>query len=452
MSAHPGDWREGLRRYLAVGIWRREPAPSAWRRAGRRALQLAVIVGQGTARDQTLLRASALTYFTMLSLIPLLALALSLVEAFGVSADLAHLVVDRIAAGSPEARDRILELVERVDFGRLGALGAGALGVTTVLAIGAVERAFNQIWGVERERSLPRRFADYLAVLVVAPLLLGIAVSVGASLRSHTAVQAVLQRSELSGLARSALGAVPGVLQWLGFAFLYGWMPNTKVRWVPALVGGALAALLFSLAQWLYLGFHIGVARSNALFGSFAALPLLLVWIYVSWVVVLVGCELAFAWQNLASFRQARAGEEPGPAAREAIALAVAARMARGFRAGTGGFTAEGLAEELDVPVRTVRAVLARLEERDLVAPRGGGDADAYQLARAAEGIPVADVLAAMRGPRHFGGHDPAESGVGELLASLDRSTQEVLQGRSLAELAAERAAPRPVDPRDGDA
>jgi len=232
-----------------------------------------VVVAQCIERDQILMRATALTYFAMLALIPILALAIGLVGAFGVSDDLARAVVDKVAAGSPEAGQYILDLVKKVNFGSFGAVGGISLFVTTVLGLGTVERSFNKIWGIERERSLMRRFADYLAVLVVAPLLFTAALSIATSLRSETILQQVLAHPALAQAHQLGLRQTPTVLLLLGFAFLYWFLPNTSVRIGPALLGGAVAAVLFGIAQALYIGFNVGVARSNAIFGSFAALP-----------------------------------------------------------------------------------------------------------------------------------------------------------------------------------
>ena len=427
-----------VQRYLDQELWRKAEGEAAWLRIGRQALQVGVIVSQGVARNHTLLRASALTYFTMLSLIPLLALAIALVEAFGAGDQLVRLVVGQIGAVSPEAGDQILAMVKRVDFRSLGAVGGATLFITTVLALSNVEKALNFIWGVDRARPLVRRFPDYLAVLVVAPLLLTVALSLATSLRSDAVVARVLSQPVLATLYDLGFHHTPTLLFWGAFSFLYWFLPNTTVRPVPALVGGALAALLFTALQGAYVAFQVGAARSNALFGSFAALPILLVWIYFSWAIVLLGAELAFALQNRASFRQAREGEEPEPAEREAIGLAVATQLARAFRTGDGGVTAEELAGTLDVPVRTVRSLLRALESATLVAPRGDAKLDGYQLGRAAETITAADVLTALRGAstRTLGrlAGDPA---LRALLTEVEAGLGPVLRGRTLAELAA---------------
>lgn len=446
MAVDLAGLRDRAKHYFERDLWRsrRSTGEPAWQRFGRGALQVGVIVFQGIERDQLFLRTSALTYFTMLSLIPVLAVAIGLVGAFGVSDDLARFVVDRIAAGSPEAGQTILDLVSHVSFRSLGVYGGAMLLVTTVLQITSVERAFNAIWGIERERSPIRRFADYLAVLVVAPLVFTVAVSVATGLRSEAMVERLLAHPMLAHAWDLGLQHLPTALLWLGFAFVYWFLPNTNVRIVPALLGGAVAAVLFALAQELYIGFNVGVARSSAVFGSFAALPLLLAWLYVSWTIVLLGCEVAFASQNLASFRLARAGEEPRPAAREAIGLAIASRVARAFADGEE-IRDEMLASELDVPVRTVRAILRDLAAGGIVSERGDAP-DAWQLGRAAEHVAVADVLEALRGKAGVpGAAHTADATVRALVAEIEGEVDTALRGRTLADLAGRAS----VDPRE---
>jgi membrane protein len=437
MRAQEEAWLDRVRRFFSSELWTREVSPRivvSWAQA---CLQFVVLVAQGFANDQLLLRASALTYFTMLSLIPLIAIAFSMVGAFGVSQDLAEFVVERVAAGSPQAGERILQILEQVDFAGLGALGATLLFVTTVLAISNVERALNAIWGVKHQRSWMRRFPDYLAVLIVAPLVLGVALSLGTTLQSPVLVQRLEGVPGIAFLYTTGIRQAPFVFLCLGFSFLYWFLPNTKVRIGCALFGGVVAALLFTLAQHVYVDFQVGMARSKAVFGAFAALPLLLVWIYLSCAILLLGAEVAFALQHLPFYRRLRRGAEPGPAAREAIGLAIAVRAARAFRRGSQTLAAETLADDIGVSVRSVRDILMRLEQAGIVAARGDPEREGYQLGRAAERVSAADVLAALRGERDPAlGERPEGAALAKLLTELDRREAELLGPLSLAELA----------------
>jgi len=433
-----GELRARVERYVERDLWRRRRGAPPLVRFGRHLLQLVVLVAQGVERNQTLLRASALTYFAVLSLLPLLALAVGLVDAFGASKDIVDLVVQQVATVSKEGGEWLRERVQAIDFRSLGVVSGATLFLTTVLALSNVEKALNQIWGIDRQRPLVRRFPDYLAVLVVAPLLLAVAISLAASLRSDAVVSRLLSTPMLAWIYHTGLHEAPTLLFWAAFTFLYWFLPNTQVRIGPALLGGAFAAVLFALLQWSYVAFQVGVARSSAVFGTFYAIPVLLVWIYFSWAIVLVGAELAFAEHSLASMRRIREGDDPRPAVREAIGVAVAARVARAFRDGDGALAAEALADALEVPVRTVRAVLGELEAAGIVAPRGDAREAGYQLARAAESIRIEEVLRALRGSSDEAAppvtHDEA---VRSLLAEIERGARGALGGRTLADLAA---------------
>jgi membrane protein len=431
-------WRRA-QEYVQDELWTPETLAQHGLRRFRRALQLVVGVAQESRRDLILLRASSLTYYSVLSIIPLLAFALALAEALGVDVGrrLVGLVIDNLAPGNPEAARQIVAVLERVDFRSLGTVGAIVLFVTTVLGLSRFEIALNHVWGVTRERGWERRFPDYLAVLVVAPLILGLALSLGTTLSSYTLVQRLLDYPLFDLLYRTGLRYAPLLLLWLGFSFLYWFLPNTRVRMTSALLGGALAALLFSVAQSLYVWGNIGASRANAVYGTLAALPLLLVWIYVSWVIVLLGAEIAAVHQNLVMLRRAH-GRVPGPAAREAVGLAMATQIARSFDAGDAPLRVEALADQYRVTPSSVRSILADLQRAGLVAVREADGQSGFQLGRSAERIPVAEVLRALRGTRErlAAGTEPVD----DLLTQVERSAAAVLEGRSLAELA--RAAP----------
>ena len=437
MSPETQSLQERLHHFFDRDIWTPEETARRSLEWVRRTLQFVVVVVQGLASNLILLRASALTYYSVLAIIPLLAIALSMVKALGVSENLAQIIVDRVAAGSPEAGERILGLVQQVDFAGLGTIGAGVLVLTSILGISSIEHTLNTIWGVKRQRSWDRRVPDYLAVLIVAPLLLGVALSLGTTLQSQALVRELLEIERFATLYKMGLQQAPLVFLWMGFTFLYWFLPNTHVRVVPALIGGFVGAVLFTFAQQTYVGFQVGVQRYSVLFGGLAILPLLLVWIYLSWVIFLVGAQVAFAHQNLGRVRRARrGGDEPGPAAREMFGVAIAARLARAFRDGEGGMGPDALADALDVPVRTVRSILADLEGAQIVAPRGDAR-ESFQLGKAADTVPIASVLEALRGGRTPDDEiSRAGAAVVELMAEVDRQATQALAGQTLAELA----------------
>jgi membrane protein len=342
-------------------------------------------------------------------------------------------------------------MIEGVDFTGSGAVGGGVLFAMTVLAVGNVESSFNDIWGVASGRSWARRFSDYLAVIIIAPLLGGVALSWVATIDSQWAASALSDVAVL-GLLHDFGGAlVPIVMLWVAFAFLYWFLPNTRVRLLSALIGGAFAGVTVAMAQVIYVDFSVGAARADRFFGGFALLPLLFAWIYVFWSIVLLGAEIAFAHQNFTLYRQEVRGDPAGPAEREAIGLRIAVEVARCFHAGGAAPNAARLADDLRIPVRTVRSVVERLQQVEILTLRlDGENEEAYQLGRPSDTIRVAHVLDALRGHRGTpAGTDRARNQVMALLAEIDHASQEVSMSMTLADLVTRSAAEARVDPQE---
>jgi membrane protein len=441
-------WLERARDFVRVDLWSERETQR--RPAVIRLLQFSIMVVEGFVRDHLLLRASGLAYFTVLSVVPLLAVAVSIASAVGVgSASFVDWVVGTLAATSPEARATIRGLIEGANFAGLGTLSAALLFLTTVLAIGRLESDFNGIWGVSQARPLGRRLTDYLAVVVVGPLLGGVSLSLTTTLESQVALQRLLEIPGFATLYDIGLAQLPLVMLSLVLAFLYWFLPNTRVHPVSALIGGVPAAFLTLSAQRLYVAWGVGGARADLFFGSFAALALLFVWIYVFWAIVLFGAELAFAHQNLHLYRREVRGDPAGPAEREAIGLRIALEVGRRFRDRAPALDAGALADALHAPVRTVRDVVGRLCAAGILSLRAS-DAkhEDLQLGCPAESIQLVDVLTALRGTREPAGGGAAVAGVvEEVLSELEESAVKGAAGRTLADLL-EAIPPLPrVDP-----
>jgi membrane protein len=444
-----GQWFDRARTFVTTELWSAEPTPGSERRLVW-LLQFSIMVAEGFVRDRLMLRASALTYFTVLSVVPMLAVATAIVGAVGVESEgFVDSVLSALAAASPEAQEKIRAQIESANFAGLGTLGAVVLFVTTVLAISNVERALNAIWGVRKARSWSRRFPDYLAVLIVGPLLGGIAISLSTTLKSEWLLQRMLEVPGFTVLYEFGLLQAPWIVLSLTFAFLYWFLPNTRVRPLSALLGALPAGLLTVAAQDLYLDFSVGVVKYNAIFGSFAALPLLFVWIYVFWAIVLFGAEIAFAHQNLDLYRREVRGVRPGAAARESIGMRIALEVGRRFRDAAPALDADALSEALDIPVRTVRDVADHLIAGGILSVRTGrGEEEGLQLGRPAERILVIDVLASLRGEREAARGEPAMSAVVEAVQSeLEEGVVTSAAGRTLADLLAVLPPAPDVDP-----
>ena len=188
--------------------------------------------------DQCLLRATALSFTTILSIVPFFALAFAVLKGFGVPNMLEPFILAEVAAGSEEVVDRIITYINNTNMTTVGAVGLLALIVTAVTLLGNIEEAFNIVWGVTETRSLYRKFSDYLSVLVSAPLLMLAAVSVATTLSSQTFVQWVIRNTYLGDLLLYGIRFLQHFSVWAALVFLYVFIPNTKVRFKSALIGG----------------------------------------------------------------------------------------------------------------------------------------------------------------------------------------------------------------------
>lgn len=439
-----------MRRFVVQDLWRADLRPRSLTTAGLKLLQLAVVIVRGFVQDQLLLRASALTYVTVLAMIPLLAVTLAFVDVIDGSEAFVDFAIGQITAVSPSAREWLLGRVRGAQLGSLGTVGAALLLLSTVLALRHLEATLNEIWGVRNSRGWMRRFADYLAVMIVAPILMAVALSLATTFQSEPMVQALLEYPLFATLYHAGLAYAPQAILLVAFTFLYWFFPNTSVRLSSAILGGAVAAVLFSLGRTAYVDFNIGAVRYGALFGAFSALPLVLAWLWLCWAIVLLGAEVAFAHQNLSHYRREARGMAPRPAEREAMGLRIAVAVARAFRDHAGPVTAVRLSDLLDLPVRAVRDLLESFEDAGLLAVCAVEERErAYLPARPIEDILLTDLLAAMRGPRRETSPDTPETSpatrddevVAQVVDTLDAAVAEVADGCSLATMLA--ATPR---------
>jgi len=314
--------------------------------------------------DKGLLRASALTYSTLLSLVPLLALMFAVLKGFGVQRRLEPLLLEHLAIGNQEVVRQIIEYVDNTKIGALGVVGLVALLFTAVSVLGNIEASFNDIWQVRRGRNLLRKVADYIAMLVVGPILLLASVSLGTLLQTDGAATFLRLLGPVQNLL---LRAVPHVSIWVALTLVYLLMPHRRVPLGAALLGGVVAGSLWKVAEHLYITFQFGMARYNAIYGAMAQLPMLLVWVYVSWCLVLVGAELAFVYQLPGQGRFLRA-QRGLWVPRLEVALTVLNAVARRFELGREAPAVSEIGAEVGLHPGHADGVIARLVEDGLLA------------------------------------------------------------------------------------
>jgi len=281
------------------------------------------IAARGVKEDRVKLQAMALSFKLLISLAPLLAVSFSILKAFGVQNRLMPVLTEFLLPLGPESREiagRLVDIVNNIKVGALGSIGVGILLATVVALMANIEEAFNEIWGVKRRRTLVRRFTDYLSALLVGPILVFSALAVTGSLQSHSLVQKLVSLEPFGTILVVAARVTPYLAIWAALTFLYLFIPNTRVRFRSALLGGLVAALLWETVGWGFAAFVVSSARTHALYSSFAILFLFFLWIYVGWLIVLSGAEVAFAHQNLKNYAWERTSAAASAAVRVVIA------------------------------------------------------------------------------------------------------------------------------------
>lgn len=306
--------------------------------------------------DNCLLHASALAYTSLLSLVPLLALMFSVLKGLGVQRRLEPLLLSRLAL-TPETTDLIISYIDATNVATLGALGAALLIVTVISVLGAVESSLNHIWRVHEGRTYWRMVTDYLSAFLLAPMLLLAAVAVMTTAQERSILQWLLQEDFFSSAFLLFTKLAPVFVNALAIGVLYTLMPNRRAN-PPAIIFGALVAgLAWYAVQASYVALQVGVAGYSAIYGALAQLPVTLVWIYVSWAVVLAGAEVAAVYE----FGIGSVGLTDQPGLRWPIAVHVLLRAAEAFHRNSAPVKVAPLARELEVETDIVARVIERL-------------------------------------------------------------------------------------------
>lgn len=433
------DEKSGLAQILENGIrYLDRDDYQGPRRYGARFAQILLLAIRNFWNDQCMLRASALAFTTILSLVPFLALTFAVLKGFGVQNRVEPLVMEQLSGGSQEVATRIIDYINNTNMGSLGVFGLLALVVTVITLLGNIEEALNAVWGVDETRSLQRKFSDYLSVVVVGPILIFTAVSMTSFLQSQALVQWLVENSYAGDFLLYLLRMIPYMITWVALVFLYIFIPNTVVRIRPAILGGVLAGTCWQLVQWGYIHFQVGVAKYNAIYGTMAVLPIFMVWIYTSWLIVLFGAEMVHALQNIKIFRRELRAPAINFRLRELLALAILQDVVTAFVTGTENWTAKRLGDELELPERVLSELLDELVAGGLLLTTTG-DPATYQPAREPDQIMLSDVLNILR---DFGGSwqpqrlTGGEERLQKIIAEMDAAAAGALAGMTLRDLA----------------
>ena len=387
------------------------------------------------------LRAMGLVYTTLLSLVPLAAFAFAVLKGLGVHRDLEPLIYEflhPIGERATELTAQFMTFVDNVRGDVLGSVGLAFLLYTVISTIQKLEEAFNFAWHVERPRSIMRRVSEYLSLMVVGPVFLVIVFSLFGALASHASMRWLSQHEPFGTIVR-AFGVIGPFLFVTGvFTFLYSFVPNTRVRLKAAFIGGLVAGLLWAASGALFTRIVAASTQMVAIYAGFAIFLATLIWIYLSWLILLIGAQLSFYVQNPRYLRVGQGYVRLTSALRERLAFTVMLLIARKFVAGEPPWQMRALAEDLEVPGSALASVTRSLERAGLLTLT---EDEEMIPARDLEGIQLADVLNAVRDERQYETRllwrARTEPVADQIADSVEAGMRERIAGMTLRELAA---------------
>ena len=430
------------RLFLQAGIWQPPPPDqSRVRQIARTLLRMTLIVARDFGRNRCALQASGLTYVTLMSMVPVLALMFSMAKGFGAHDNLIEALRDRLQDLPPQTSEFIETLfpyVDKTNFATVGAIGLLVLFWSVISMMSNIESAFNDIWRVNTPRTLIRRFQCYISILVFVPILFLAATSTTAMLSSrHLHQWLATQLGPLYALVQTGL-QFTGLLSFaVAFGLLYLFMPNTRVRVGSALAGGVVAGIAWYTWQIVCVWIQVGASQQNAVYGTFAAVPLFLAWMYASWMIVLVGAEVSFAFQQRHSLDRAFDAIPLSCHERILLGLLIVHDVCAAACRGHGPWTARGFTRRHRLSDELVLEIAKALVRNGLLV-EVAGQADSFVPAKDMRLLSPADVEQVFRhevptGPRvvTMAGNSVVE----KLFAAKFKTYTNALREQSFAEL-----------------
>ena len=349
--------------------------------------------------DKVQVKASALTYYTLMSIVPVFAMIFGIAKGFGFDKYLEQQIITNFK-GQEEAMNQVISfshsLLARTGGGLIAGIGIVLLFWSVIKVLNNIENAFNDIWQVEKPRTWTRKFTDYLSIMLIAPILL--IASSGVHVFLATQISSIAEEIEIIGyvspLIISALQLIPYLLIWVLFSFIFIAMPNTKVSYASGIIAGIISGSGFVIVQWAYIFLQIGVSKYNAIYGSFAALPLFLIWMQTSWLIVLFGAEISFAYQNVEMYEFEKETDYISHYNRKVLSILILTTIIKRFKEGEEPLTNLELSKMLHIPQRLMRNLLTLMLDSGLINEVLLKDSKniAYQPARHIEHLSLAFV------------------------------------------------------------
>ncbi len=403
-----------------------------------RQLKILIFTARGVSEHGLIIRSAALTFYTLMSIVPIAALIFGIVKGFGMEAsfnDYLYMKFPEYSTIIDNVIDFANKLLMRTRGGIIASVGFVVLLWAVMKVFGNIESAFNYIWEVRKPRSLARQFSDYITVVFVAPILWIISNSLALYIKHR------LEALTGSVFLEILYGLASLIALWVMFAFIYYVMPNTRVKIKGAFLAGVIAGTVFQIFQIAYVYVQTQVTSYNAIYGSFAALPLFLIWMQSSWQILLFGAELSFAYQNVARYEQERDVANMSFDHRRKVLVAAMVTVVKHFVDNQGPVSSEQVAGELNLPVRVVRDVIFELERAALIVPVKNDTDERVNLYVPARDVNFLTVFDVVNGVEHSGSSlididdSPELHRVNEVIEVMKRQAAESAQNVRLVQL-----------------
>ena len=354
-------------------------------------------LGRDIVFGQLTLRAMSLVYTTLLSVVPLIAFSFSVLKGLGKHKELEPLLYDFLAPLGPQGEQitqQVIALVDNVKGSVLGGVSLAFFIYTAISMVQKVEESFNYVWYVSKPRSFARRFSEYFFVLLIGPILMVTALGMITSIRSNAVVQMILANESLGRIFVVGSQLTPYLLITGVFTFLYMYMPNTKVKFKAALVGGLAGGFLWASAGAFFATFILYASRTQLIYSGFAVAITTLIWLYLSWLILLIGAQLAFYFQQPAFLRIGRREPRLSNSMRERLALNVMYLVGKAFRNPDATTSIGEISQQLSMPSIALTPVTNALESAALLITTENEELlPGREMAR----IPLNDILAVVR-------------------------------------------------------
>jgi membrane protein len=362
--------------------------------------RLILVAVREFTEGQLTLRAMSLVYTTLLSIVPLLAISFSILKGFGVHNQVVEPFLLKFLAPlgekGEEITSHIIGFVERMKVGVLGSVGLVLLFYTVISVIQKVENAFNSIWRIKKSRTFARRFSDYISILLVGPVLLFSAIGLTASVKSNTLVQKIIAIEPFGTIFYLIVNLSPYIIVCAAFTFFYIFIPNTRVKFRSALTGGVIAGILWEVTGWAFATFTVTSARYAAVYSGFAILIMFMIWLYLNWLILLVGAQISFLYQHPELLCLKDRKISLSNSLKERLSLLITFIICSNFYHNGERITLNSLVSRLNLPGDTIEKALSLLEERGVLIETNE-DPPAYIPARDIETITISDVLSSVR-------------------------------------------------------